>query len=293
MEHLALLHHYTVSTSGTLAFRGLTRSVWEVAIPREAYGHGFLMDCLLAVSAQHLSFLYGGIERSLHYRSISAHHQNRALAGYWAVFSNANTPENCPALYAGSAMVTVFACAPDVRAKVSAIDRVVGLFRTCAGVAILLRQWRKRILGTALAPLMQISNEDKGKVSDKIILLDKSLHSLESAIHAHTSLPISERLTYQRALTSLEMCINVLRTSQSYAECLFIWPVAMPREFPLLVSRHAPVALVLLAHYAVLLHNARDVWFIGDLGRSVIGEIASLVPEGMAEFIKKPVLFCA
>jgi hypothetical protein len=164
MEHLVLLHHYTVSTSGTLAFRGSTRPVWEVAIPREAYGHGFLMDCLLAVSAQHLSFLYGDIERSLHYQSISAHHQNRALAGYWAVLSNTNTPENCPALYAASAMVIVFACAPDMRAKLSAIDRVVGLFRTCAGVAILLRQWRKRILGTALAPLIQISTEDKGKV---------------------------------------------------------------------------------------------------------------------------------
>jgi hypothetical protein len=128
---------------------------------------------------------------------------------------------------------------------------------------------------------------------DKITLLAKSLHSLESAIHGLAYLPLSERLTYQHALTSLKMCINVLWTSESYVECLFIWPVTMPRGFPLLVSRHAPVALVLLAHYAVLLHNARDVWFIGDLGRRITEEIVSLVPEGMAEFIKWPLSFCA
>jgi hypothetical protein len=44
---------------------------------------------------------------------------------------------------------------------------------------------------------------------------------------------------------------------------VLIWSVTVPREFPLLVSRRAPVALVLLAHYAVLFHNATDVWFIG------------------------------
>lgn len=129
--------------------------------------------------------------------------------------------------------------------------------------------------------------------SDEIILLEESLYTLENVIHANDCLCLFEESTYQAALTSLKMCINILRTSRSHAECLPVWPVAMPREFPAFVSRHEPFALVLLAHYAVLLYKARDVWFIGNLGRSVVEEIACLIPEEMAEFVKWPVSFCA
>lgn len=43
----------------------------------------------------------------------------------------------------------------------------------------------------------------------------------------------------------------------------FTWPVRCPPKFSELVRRREPRALVILAHYAVLLHRGRNLWQIG------------------------------
>ncbi|KAK8109327.1 hypothetical protein PG984_015128 [Apiospora sp. TS-2023a] len=43
----------------------------------------------------------------------------------------------------------------------------------------------------------------------------------------------------------------------------FTWPVRCPAKFGELIRRRSPPALVVLAHYAVLLHRGRHLWQIG------------------------------
>ena len=156
LEHLSLLHHFTVSTSATLGFRQLTREVWQTSIPREACSHEFLMHGILAASAQHLAFL--DPDRKAYFQVLSAHHQNRAIAGYKSVVG-AEVAQYATPLYAFSAIVVIFVCSgssADWQGASSPIDRLLHFFRTCTGVEILLRRWRGKVVNSSLAPLMQL-----------------------------------------------------------------------------------------------------------------------------------------
>jgi hypothetical protein len=44
-----------------------------------------------------------------------------------------------------------------------------------------------------------------------------------------------------------------------------------------LLSRRKPEALIILAHYAVLLHRRRRVWLVGNVGWILIQEISKFL----------------
>ena len=51
------------------------------------------------------------------------------------------------------------------------------------------------------------------------------------------------------------------------------WPVMIPEEYIHALHMRRPEALVILAHYAVLLHKYRQLWIFGDGGRFLIESI--------------------
>ncbi|KAH8203051.1 hypothetical protein TruAng_002779 [Truncatella angustata] len=51
------------------------------------------------------------------------------------------------------------------------------------------------------------------------------------------------------------------------------WPVLISTEFVALLQQREPVALVILAHWAVLLHYNRDFWVFGNCGQGIIEAI--------------------
>ena len=81
------------------------------------------------------------------------------------------------------------------------------------------------------------------------------------------------------------MCFDLSNETISPFECLFIWPIAVPSRFTALLASRAPIALVLAAHYAVLLHGAGLVWFIGSWGREIVEEVTSLMPGEMRRLV--------
>lgn len=48
------------------------------------------------------------------------------------------------------------------------------------------------------------------------------------------------------------------------------WLISVPTSYILLLNQRRPEALVILAHFAVLIHHAADHWFIGDMGRRLV-----------------------
>ena len=54
------------------------------------------------------------------------------------------------------------------------------------------------------------------------------------------------------------------------------------------LDQRRPEALVILAHFAVLLHRAADNWFIGDLGSQLIHRINSQLGAHWEEWLAWP-----
>jgi len=78
------------------------------------------------------------------------------------------------------------------------------------------------------------------------------------------------------ATAAAEMKTDNLRQYQM----AFIWSVCNKARFNELVMQRLPQALVILAHYSVLLHHARHVWQIGDAGARFLRTVCNaLGPE--------------
>ena len=58
---------------------------------------------------------------------------------------------------------------------------------------------------------------------------------------------------------------------------IWVWPINLSGEFTDLLSMRKPEALIILAHYAVLLHHRRRVWLVGNVGGILIQEISKFL----------------
>ena len=63
-------------------------------------------------------------------------------------------------------------------------------------------------------------------------------------------------------------------------QMIFSWMMLAPPEFTGLLAAKRPEGLVLLGHYALLLHYGRSLWQVGDAGAYILGIIVDyLGPE--------------
>lgn len=59
-------------------------------------------------------------------------------------------------------------------------------------------------------------------------------------------------------------------TRSTAISAIFAWPILVEVEFTDLLEQRRPEALVMLAHFAVLLHWYKEVWLFGEGGRRVV-----------------------
>ncbi|KAI6254947.1 hypothetical protein MCOR19_008553 [Pyricularia oryzae] len=106
----------------------------------------------------------------------------------------------------------------------------------------------KNLTGTASAAADSNGEEDEALKAclEAISLLQSGLDNsgLFSFSSSHHPLQQQRRRLHQHQMT-------------------FSWSVRCPAKFNQLVQQRRPVGLVILAHYAVLLHLSRDLWLIG------------------------------
>jgi hypothetical protein len=85
------------------------------------------------------------------------------------------------------------------------------------------------------------------------------------------------------AVNLLQVGLDEIRTSKAHLrqyQMAFIWSVCNPAKFNELVKQRLPQALVILAHYAALLHHAREIWQIGDAGYRFLHMVCNALGPG-------------
>ena len=102
--NLELLHNYTTATCFSLSTNPSKQQIWQVAVPREATSHDFLLHALLAISAVNLYYV-DPTKRHLYERAAISH-RNLALTTSIPAL-NEVTPYNCHALFAISSIISV------------------------------------------------------------------------------------------------------------------------------------------------------------------------------------------
>ncbi|CZR58316.1 uncharacterized protein PAC_08208 [Phialocephala subalpina] len=292
-----LLHHYRTTLYASVA-DDCPPTVWCVAIPQLGLEHPFILSGLLAISALHLASMVPQRRQELHILAFAQ--QSLALPSFRSVMRSPK-PENIPAIFIFAASIVYY-----VMASPDQVDRCrlprrndehPHWFQTMRGFTTLLGNHRTQLAGGPLGALVHFKDgknhapeyPDDGRLA--------KLHGMFSS-DMSSSTPLSERIVEncKGALEDLRQIAGLSYSATSFNGKTFacMWPGDLSQEFAELVYDRDPRALVIMAHYCVLLKRLDYVWFLESLGTGLLENIRQALAEEWLPWIawalEQPVL---
>ena len=294
LDELELLHHYTTTTCFSLADGQRNIDAWKLMLPRIALEYPYLMHGILALSALHLSSL--DTYRAPEWSAKASLHEALALPEFRAAMSSI-TKDTSHAIFAFSGIVIPYAQAiattpigPEA-SRFSDPGVLPEWFYLLRGTRTLLRQTRPWLEEGPFSTWFQRSEApiDCTLNPDDCHLIDLSPRlAISRAAGAN---PETDFLTCCNALEELRK-VSALPFSpyHEYGDksIVLIWPLAIPEEFIHLVQTKSPDALIILAHYCVLLAQVQPSWFLHHQAEQMLCAIAACLDESMQSWLKWP-----
>ncbi|EAW08520.1 uncharacterized protein ACLA_032550 [Aspergillus clavatus NRRL 1] len=272
VQDLELMVQWCTNTYRSISYNTEVESVWQTAVTREAMKHPALMHGILALSALHLATMTGGsvTER---YSKMATMHQDLALGGFKESFGDLNQ-SNCKAAFALCSLMTIcslaFPLAADKSDKRTSLEDLCEAFRVAKNSMNVLADIVDLVENSELRPLL--GKDDSGpKMPDTSRLAIMSLAMTNSRLATRD--PSHEKEIYESTIAQLGESLEKLAQGREATVVAFQWMYHIPSTFLDLVRERRPFALVILAHYAVILHFMRSRWWIGEWGSPVIQQI--------------------
>ena len=291
-----LLEHYTTTTYKTLVQREEGEEFWRTNILQLAQEHAFVMHAILAISALHLAWLDPTQRREN--IVIATLHQQEALPLYQAAMDHPDE-RNCHALFAFASILAVLEFAAqqdpdDLLFLESTNDRdglPTWLHLVRGGCSLLQFLWPSIMAGPAKALIgpgdIQV---DVSKCPDDAPLVALlPLFSSDSDFLAGTD--ATELDIYAVALKDLRWVFalsHVNASSFTYRYLIQLWPAMVPQAFIGLLNDLRPGALVLLAHYCVLVKRAQTCWFLQGRADQLMGLVQANLDTRLAPWLQWP-----
>ncbi len=242
---------------------------------REAFQSRWLMDQVLAVSAAHLNSQRLGHCPSGH-PAEAALLQTKALVQFNAAKIRISA-DNFAATSLFSILLAMHVMyeALSLRAELSVfLERLADWFKLSRGVLLIASQMSEAQIIQALNPptILFHGTTESGKGEDASGDFATLAELIESAGLDQTA--STALLGAFESLHSLySTYTSVHESSTKRVLVLMKWPSLVSLEFVQLMTQRCPQALVILAHYAILLHNTRYFWPVGDSGKFIVESI--------------------
>ncbi|KAH8431800.1 uncharacterized protein LDX57_009451 [Aspergillus melleus] len=285
MLHVELLHHFTTETSQLMS----TGEAQLTAVDILKYGLSapYLMNQFLALSALHLSLLCPTQQK--HYLHMASQLQAHALSIYNATRPEINQ-ETCVTTLLFSSMIGIHTLCDSLNypegSLTSFLDKFTDCLRLHKGVRTVAKSSWTTLRGSDLEPFLAAGEQ----LSDLGTSLNPEFMSLLERIRA-AKLGDTPTATYQEAIEALQSVstATILCPSEHLSRNhLISWPALIPSEYIDALALGRPEAVVILAHYAALLHYQRSLWVFGDSGRFIIQSINAFLGPSWAEWLVWP-----
>lgn len=301
-DDIALFNHFTQYTYHDMGRSPLSRRMWQASIPEMAFRHDFLKHGILACSALHLAFLNPSERRR--YQIISAGHQERALPQFRALVADP-TDETCNALLAFSHLLIVHCFAEEEQdgnlflVKEAEDPGLLDWLRVMRGSCTIFRHVWSDMTNGPVKPLIEenIQDEPLPIVSENPEHAARFKQLLTLPILGKTTL-VAEMLqeqisAYSSALTILAKAFRCAQAAKDQGVLTLwtvvqIWPARIPLEYLDLLRTREPAALVLLAHYCVLLGPLEESWYMNGFRKRLLEKIYFQMDEEWRKWLEWP-----
>jgi hypothetical protein len=289
MLHVELFHNLYTNTYLTFdpgRFSPGLPSVFSYSITTP-----YLVNEMLALSALHMSILHPDKKDYYHYHA--AQLQTHALA----IFKDSNhqvTQETCIPLFFFASILGIHMLCDTLIYREN--DNDFGTFLSRFTLYLRLHYGVRTILREAWFLLLAADSIVKPALDVGMTLysfngtLDPTLQELLDRI---TASKLGQDLTdlYRQAIESLQICTNVTNAAdQRHAAVngVIVWPILVKPEYGDALAARRPEALVILAHWAMLLWRYRETWLFGDSGAYILGSVVGFLGTEWESWLEGP-----
>ncbi|PKY04704.1 hypothetical protein P168DRAFT_267315 [Aspergillus campestris IBT 28561] len=275
-QDLELTLQWCTATYRSIATSTSVEKTWQAVIPQEAIAHPFLTHGLMALSALHVAST-GDDHSKEEYITTAQSHYNKAVCGFEKAVKTLNK-STCDAVFAMCHIDLVYSFALPLTMQSSnnnPIDNLCHILTHIQTSSPTITATNNSI--TKDNPLNPLSprppSSHDARMPNTSQLAITALTRLNNTLS--TQDPSHPASTYTTTITHLASSLETLLHSSNNEETplsTMQWTYHVPAAFLALVRSRRPFALVLLAHYAVILHAMRASWWVGEWGERIIRE---------------------
>lgn len=282
---LYLFHHFVTSTYRTFAGEE-GHAVWQVYVPRWGFSFPSIMHLLLTLSALHLAVL-NQTNRDENIKKADEHFTFGVRSVTASLALHSLTSENCQQIYISAVMICFAYFARGPRAGEYLVFNAKGKSEWLVllrGVRAILEQKQSEIFTGVLAPTEKKRPEEvpNHELDNELALHVHHLQHVRATVMAEVP---AVRDLYSKVMDDLIRSFQgVYRERKAGSPPCEFMPFTMGWTFRLseaMVERledREPLALVILAHWAILLRYMNDVWFMRGWDRHIVTGVWACLP---------------
>jgi hypothetical protein len=287
-QHLRLLLHWT-----TTVYRSVSRSedlegVWQHIIPRISLSHPFLLHGVLGLAALHLTLT--STEKTERDNLIRAaeYHQSEAIKLFTPALTNMASPK-CDAAFSLSLILVMFSfgfpLAVEPTFGSNSLDDIHHVF-----------MFTKTMMNFSAGNYEIVKNGEVGRLAmleeSGFELSDPSLSALSALYElneqARRANAAHDYEIFHETIQRLEVPLASLNHGGGLPSS-FMWIFLTPTAFFDLISQRDPLALIVLAHYCVPLHQLRANWWLSSWGYRVLDMVYKTLDSHLRSSLTWPI----
>ncbi|KAH8654034.1 hypothetical protein BGZ60DRAFT_533126 [Tricladium varicosporioides] len=251
MLDLTLMNQFTAETCFSIFAGQRQQKLWQRDIPLQARSYPLLMHGLLSVAALHLAFVEPN-NLSM-YRIRALYHHDIGVRSFNHLLKNVSAEES-HILFAFALMLVIWVYAsPAVGKEILGLDDVLTLLDLARGCHTVFRLHMHSIMDTPISALIEMHRELEIPYAE----LSPSVKQVFQALRLKAI-----DSTQLSAIEELERLIQKAVVRHDDAKIAAAWPAIVGDSFWLRLRSHEPFAVLIFAHYAMLLQHYENRWWM-------------------------------
>lgn len=282
------MHHWASRTSSVVPCQPRTEAVWRDFVAEQALEHDFLLHALFSVCAFHLAAIEH--EDAQLNKDVAMEHHSLSISLAQPALRNITT-DNCHALFAFSCFTAIVSFATPALTSPNTRDplkEVIDGFLLWRGISAVVESCFEAVARGPMGTLFYIPDHKHPEY-----ITDDMKASLKLLEERNASLDIGEaaKLSYSGAISQLYVLFASCTGNHeefNAETAVFGWPILVPKDYIDTLSKSEPMALAILAHYAVMLHNISHVWWAANWGPGLVDAVDKLLDDSWEACLQWP-----
>ncbi|KAF4157666.1 hypothetical protein CNMCM6069_005440 [Aspergillus lentulus] len=296
LADLHLFHHYVTSTASTVTDGQDRKHVWDIHVPQWGFTFPSILHLILAFSALHLAQQHPPLRAQ--YLDQADAHFTFGVRSVTTVLASLNE-DNCQYIYISAVLICLVYFGHGPRAGEFLVFSETGQAEWLVlmrGVKSILESRHAEIFSGVLAPEelegeAQVSEE----LAEELERHKGRIREVQLLIRAETADEVIKEM-YDSALDALQETFDEVyrmrgagKHGVNLMHLVIGWLYRLPEGFVGWLEAKDPLALAVLAYWAILLKYMQSSWLMTGWHEHVLAGIQASLPEEHRSWIRWPV----